>query len=87
MNYLRQVGDTYISSSDRKLKEIMQDYDKDNDSILTFEDFLAYNIKKMGGHYASTYYFQQFKKGLFNLRYRKNITLYTEPLDISSHYN
>lgn len=23
MNYLRQVGDTYISHSDRKLKEIM----------------------------------------------------------------
>lgn len=23
MNYLRQVGDTYISSSDRKLKQIM----------------------------------------------------------------
>jgi hypothetical protein len=25
-------------------------------------------------------------KGLFNLRYRKNLTLYNEPLDISNQY-
>lgn len=64
---------------------MMQDFDKDNDGILTLSDFLAYNIKKLTS-FTGSYYQEQFKKGLYNLRYRKNLTLPEEPLSISDRY-
>jgi hypothetical protein len=59
---------------DRRIKEMFEDFDKDKDGILTYEDFLNYNIKSMNGMYEN-YYRKQFVTGLENLRYRKNMTL------------
>lgn len=36
--------------------------------------------------FTGHYYQEQFKKGLSNLRYRKNLTLPEDPLDISDRY-
>lgn len=55
------------------------DFDKDKDGILHFDDFLNYNLKDITGSFCS-YYRKQFISGLENLRYRKNMTLYDEPL-------
>ena len=54
---------------------MFQDFDKDKDGILHFEDFLNYNLKDITGSF-SNYYRKQFISGLESLRYRKNMTLY-----------
>lgn len=73
---------------DRRVREMFEDYDKDKDGILNYEDFLKYNLKNVShSGYSIKYYTENFLKGLYNLRYRKNITLFNEPLDISHRYH
>ena len=62
-------------SYDRRVRDMFQDFDKDKDGILHFEDFLNYNLKDITGSF-SNYYRKQFISGLESLRYRKNMTLY-----------
>ena len=85
INYLRQVSGSYVMAYDRRIREMFEDFDKDKDGVLTFNDFFNYSIKDLSG-VGSSYYKKQFLAGLQNLRYRKNITLYDEPLDISNRY-
>lgn len=77
VNYLRQASGAYVMSYDRRVREMFEDFDKDNDGILNLTDFLNYNLKSVTSYtFSSNYYKEQFIKGLVNLRYRKNMTLY-----------
>ena len=66
-------------SYDRRVKDMFLDFDKDKDGILHFEDFLSYNLRDITGSF-NTYYCKQFITGLENLRYRKNMTGFADPL-------
>jgi len=83
-NYVRQATASECLSSDRRVTEIMEYYDEDRDGIILLDDFLKYYKNNLTKY--SSYYKDNILKGLFNLRYRKNLTLYNEPLDISSTY-
>jgi len=86
INYLRQVSGSYVMAYDRRIRDMFEDFDNDKDGVLTFADFVNYNIRDLKGM-VSSYYKKQFLTGLQNLRYRKNMTLCHEPLDISNRYN
>ncbi len=75
---------------DRRVKQLFEDYDKDNDGILTLADFFNYNLKNLidkQEFFYKEHYKEQFISDLEKLRYHKNLILYNEPLDISFHYH
>lgn len=83
-NFIRKASGSECISSDRRVKDVF-DFDTDNDGIITLPDFIEYYRKNFAG--ISSYYKDQMLKGLYNLRYRKNLTPYNEPLNISrQHY-
>ena len=75
VNFIRQASGSYVMGYDRRIKEMFEDFDKDKDGILTYDDFQKYHIKNMTGMYEN-YYRKQFITNLENLRYRKNMTLF-----------
>ena len=81
-SFVRRASGADCLSSDRRVQEVF-DCDADRDGIVTLSDFMEYYRKNLSG---SSYWKEQMLKGLFNLRYRKNLTLYDEPLDISNQY-
>ena len=83
-NYIRQTTGSECLSSDRRVTDIIDFYDSDRDGIVVLDDFIKYYKDNLTKY--SSYYKENILKGLFNLRYRKNLTLYNEPLDISSSY-
>ena len=63
INYIRQTSGSYVMGYDRRIKEMFEDFDKDKDGILSFQDFYRYNISSiMGAH--SYYYKKKFIEGL-----------------------
>jgi Ca2+-binding EF-hand superfamily protein len=56
VNYLRQASGAYVMSYDRRIREMFEDFDKDNDGILTVVDFLNYNLKSITTYTYEKYY-------------------------------
>ena len=51
MSYVNQVSSSYVSAHDRRVKEMFREYDTDKDGILTFADFMEYNLRSTRGLY------------------------------------
>ena len=62
----------------------MEENDKDNDGIFIIDDFIKYHQRNFMKY--PNYFKDQIIKTFFNLRYRKNFTLYNVPLDLSHRY-
>lgn len=84
-NFIRQSEESECISNDRRVKDAFE-FDSDDDGILTLEDFIRYYKKGLIHTFNESEYSRKIK-GFYNLRYRRNLSYYNEPLDLSGEYN
>lgn len=75
-NYIEKVTQVYCADMDARISNMLRDYDADHDGYTNCQDFLAFYRDSLLDPEKS----EAVEKNLVNLRFRKDLCRYDEPL-------